>query len=95
MFLGSIGTKERGREFVAKMGFPAERLLADPEGALYPPLGMKKGLKETFLSAEVRAGRRALGGGRGEGLAAPALPPPTAIQKYGKKKHTFFPQVFF
>lgn len=33
-----------------KTGFPAERLLADPDGLLYPPLGMKKGLKETFFS---------------------------------------------
>lgn len=54
LFLVSIGTKERGLEFVEKTGFPAERLLADPEGSVYEALRLKKGLKETFLSVEVR-----------------------------------------
>lgn len=54
LLLVSIGTKERGLEFVAKTGFPAERLLADGDSRVYEALSMKKGLKETFFSPEVR-----------------------------------------
>lgn len=53
LILVSIGTKERGVEFVNKTGFPAERLIADPDGKLYEALTMKKGLKATFFSVEV------------------------------------------
>lgn len=52
MFLGSIGTKERGLEFVEKTGFPSDRLLADPEGQMYIPLNMKKGVNITFFSKD-------------------------------------------
>lgn len=52
LFMGSIGTKERGIEFCSKTDFPAERLLADPTGALYPPLDMNKGIAVTFFSRE-------------------------------------------
>jgi len=52
MLLLSIGTKERGLEFCDKTGFDPSRLLADPESNSYAPLGMKKGIKQTFFSKE-------------------------------------------
>ncbi|KAG7672259.1 hypothetical protein Ndes2526B_g06754 [Nannochloris sp. 'desiccata'] len=52
MLLLSIGTKERGLEFCERTGFDSSRLLADPESNSYAPLGMKKGVKETFFSKE-------------------------------------------
>jgi hypothetical protein len=52
MLLLSIGTKERGLLFSEKTGFHPSRLLADPESNSYAPLGMKKGMKETFFSKE-------------------------------------------
>lgn len=52
LFLISIGTKERGLEFADNTGFPADRLLADPDGRAYSALGMRKGLRETFLSVD-------------------------------------------
>lgn len=47
----TIGTPERGLEFVEKTGFPPERLLMDPENLTYDALGFKKGIGKTFLSA--------------------------------------------
>jgi len=52
MYLGSIGTPERGMAFCDQTGFSRDRMLADPTGSLYPPLNMKKGVKETFFSKE-------------------------------------------
>jgi AhpC/TSA antioxidant enzyme len=52
MLLISIGKTERGIEFCEKTGFDPSRLLADPDSNSYAPLGMKKGLKETFFSKE-------------------------------------------
>lgn len=50
MLLVSIGTKERGLEFVEKTEFPADRLIADPTSACYEALGLKSGIRETFFS---------------------------------------------
>ena len=55
LFLVSIGTPQRGLEFVDKTGFPPELLLADPDNVTYNALDFKKGLKETFFSNAVRA----------------------------------------
>lgn len=52
LFLVSIGTWERSKDFVKVTGFPAELLLVDPETSTYDALGLNKGLKETFLSWE-------------------------------------------
>jgi hypothetical protein len=52
MLLLSIGTPERGLEFCKQTGFDPARFLADPESNSYAPLGMKKGVKETFFSKE-------------------------------------------
>lgn len=52
LFLVSIGTWERSKDFVKVTGFPAESLLVDPETVTYDALGLKKGVKETFLSWE-------------------------------------------
>lgn len=65
MYLVSIGTKERGLEFVEKTGFPAERLIADPESACYEALELRRGVRETFFSyntmeaiwKDIRSGR--------------------------------------
>jgi hypothetical protein len=56
LYLVSIGTPKRGLEFVEKTGFPAERLLADPDNVAYDALDFKKGLKETFFSVTVCMG---------------------------------------
>lgn len=53
LLLVSVGTKERGLEFVEKTGFPADRLLADPDSHTYEALSMKKGLLATFFSPQV------------------------------------------
>jgi hypothetical protein len=45
---------QSGGTFAEKTGFPADRLLVDPESALYEALRFNKGLKATFFSAEVR-----------------------------------------
>lgn len=52
MYLGSIGTKERGLEFCDRTGFPADRMLADPMSSMYPCLGMNKSIWATFFSKE-------------------------------------------
>eukprot|EP00887_Chlorella_sp_A99_P006735 scaffold3.g6735.t1 len=52
LFLVSIGTPQRGLEFVDKTGFPADLLLADPDNVTYERLGLKKGVRETFLARE-------------------------------------------
>lgn len=49
---------QRGLQFVEKTGFPADRLLADPDNVTYNALGFKKGIKETFFSWEVGAGSK-------------------------------------
>ena len=52
LYFISIGTKERGLEFADRTGFPANRLLADPNAITYEVLGMKKGILETFFSID-------------------------------------------
>lgn len=49
LYLISIGTPERGLEFVDRTGFPADRFLADPTNAAYDALGFARGVKETFF----------------------------------------------
>lgn len=44
-----IGTVERAREFCLHVGFPSERLLADPENKAYDALGLFKGVTTTFF----------------------------------------------
>lgn len=67
LYLVSIGTAQRGLDFVAKTGFPAERLLADPISSTYAALGLKKGVVDTFfnpqtpLALATRAARGELG----------------------------------
>lgn len=50
LYLVSIGTWERSKEFVAVTGFPAENLFVDPETATYEALGLVKGVGETFFT---------------------------------------------
>lgn len=52
LYLVSIGTPERGLEFVEKTGFPADLLLCDPDNVTYTSLGLKKGVRQTFFSYE-------------------------------------------
>lgn len=52
LFLVSIGTPQRGIDFVAKTGFPADRLLADPTSATYAALNLKKGVVDTFFNPQ-------------------------------------------
>lgn len=48
-----VGTHERSKDFVEVTGFPADRLLADPDSATYAALGLVKGVRQTFFSQEV------------------------------------------
>lgn len=48
----TVGTFERSKDFVRETGFPAERLLADPDGDAYAALGLVKGVAQTFFSVE-------------------------------------------
>ncbi len=50
LYLVTIGTPERGLDFVKKTGFPADRLLADPTSVTYAAIGLKKGVVDTFLN---------------------------------------------
>lgn len=52
LFMVSIGTYERSKEFVERTGFPAELLFVDPGSTTYKSLGLVKGVRETFFSAE-------------------------------------------
>ncbi|GLC33981.1 hypothetical protein PLESTB_000825100 [Pleodorina starrii] len=52
LFLVSIGTHARSKEFVEVTGFPADCLFADPDNALYDALGLVKGVGATFFSAD-------------------------------------------
>jgi len=47
-----IGTLETARKFCAHVDFPEANLFADPENAAYSALGLNKGWKTTFFSAE-------------------------------------------
>lgn len=49
LFLVAIGTLERSKDFVEVTGFPAERLLADPDSKTYEALGLVKGVRQTFF----------------------------------------------
>lgn len=49
LFLVSIGTPERGVEFSELTGFPQDRLIADPENALYDKLGFYRNVQRTFF----------------------------------------------
>jgi hypothetical protein len=51
LFLVAIGTLARSADFVEVTGFPADRLLADPEGATYAALGLTKSVRATFFDA--------------------------------------------
>lgn len=50
LYLVTIGTPERGLDFVSKTGFPADRLLADPTSTTYAALGLRKGVVDTFFN---------------------------------------------
>lgn len=50
----AVGTYERSKDFVEATGYPADRLLADPDGGTYAALGLVKGVAQTFFSVEVR-----------------------------------------
>jgi hypothetical protein len=52
MYLVSIGTPERGLEFCKQTGFSPDRLLADPDAAMYPCFGFVKSVQATFFSKE-------------------------------------------
>ncbi|KAG2445201.1 hypothetical protein HYH02_008669 [Chlamydomonas schloesseri] len=52
LFLVSIGTHARSKDFVEVTGFPAENLFADPNNDLYTALGLVKGVGATFLSVD-------------------------------------------
>lgn len=53
LYLVSIGTWERSKQFVEVTDFPPERLLVDPDNVTYTALGLAKGVMKTFFSAEV------------------------------------------
>lgn len=52
LFLVSIGTLERSKEFVKATGFPAENLFCDPDNISYDALSLKAGVGATFFSFE-------------------------------------------
>ncbi|KAG2491089.1 hypothetical protein HYH03_010533 [Edaphochlamys debaryana] len=52
LFLVSIGTVERSRDFAKETQFPTDLLFADPANALYDALGLVKGVGVTFLSID-------------------------------------------
>eukprot|EP00877_Chromochloris_zofingiensis_P002749 jgi/Chrzof1/12475/Cz06g35200.t1 len=52
LYLVSIGTWERSKQFVEVTDFPPERLLVDPDNVTYTALGLAKGVMKTFFSAE-------------------------------------------
>lgn len=56
LFLVSIGTWERSIQFAEVTDFPRDCLLADPSSSTYEALGLVKGLRQTFLGSQVRAG---------------------------------------
>lgn len=49
----SIGTAERGLEFAELTGYPADKLLADPDSVTYDVLQLRKGVVDTFFNIEV------------------------------------------
>ncbi len=53
LFLVTIGPAPRGFEFAELTGFPADRLLADPDSVTYEALGLYKSVKSTFLQQAV------------------------------------------
>lgn len=64
-------------------GFPADLLLCDPDNVTYTSLGLKKGVRQTFFSYEVRGqlaqvdfrgGRRPPSTGRGPACLPTCLP---------------------
>ncbi|GFH07904.1 selenoprotein U [Haematococcus lacustris] len=50
LFLVSIGTHARSKQFVEVTQFPADCLFADPDNVTYSALGLVKGLGSTFFS---------------------------------------------
>ncbi|GFR42732.1 hypothetical protein Agub_g13914, partial [Astrephomene gubernaculifera] len=52
LFLVSIGTHERSKDFAEVTGFPRDSLFADPENALYDALGLVRSVGATFFSIE-------------------------------------------
>lgn len=57
LFLVSIGTWERSKEFVRVTGFPADLLFVDPDNATYDALGLYKGVGECFVLDSAAAWR--------------------------------------
>lgn len=53
LFLVTIGPAPRGFEFAELTGFPADRLLADPDSITYEALGLYKSVSATFLQQAV------------------------------------------
>ena len=51
LFLVSIGTDARAREYSKETNFPLDRLFADPDTVSYTALGLKKSIKDTFFNA--------------------------------------------
>lgn len=52
LFLVSIGTYERSKDFVQHTGFPAGNLLVDPHNVSYEALGLYNSVVKTFFSWE-------------------------------------------
>ena len=52
LYYVSIGTAERGREFVEKTGFPADRLLADPDSQTYEAMNWTNSFWRTLFSIQ-------------------------------------------
>jgi len=52
LYYVSIGTAERGREFVEKTGFPADRLLADPDSQTYEAMDWTNSFWRTLFSIQ-------------------------------------------
>lgn len=50
LYMVSIGTPERSKDFVARTGFPADRLFLDPDNVTYNALGLTCTLQETFFN---------------------------------------------
>lgn len=50
LFLISIGTYERSKEFVQRTEFPTSNLFLDPETVTYAALGCYKSIASTFLN---------------------------------------------
>lgn len=70
VFLVAIGTAETGAAFARLTGFPAHRLLADPDNASYDALRLNQGFFVTYLTplAPVSIAKQLVQGGLGDFL---------------------------